>query len=191
MPLKIAVILGSSRPGRAGEGIAQWFLKQTNDYTEAQFEFIDLKEIQLPFLDEPIPPLMQQYQNEHTKKWSETVKKYDGYIVITPEYNHSFPAILKNSFDYVYHEWAKKPIAFVSYGAHAGGARAVEQLRLVAIELQMAPIREQILIPHVWNAMEGDAVKPEQTLGDIPKMMTDLIWWADTLQKGRQTVVRK
>ncbi len=186
MSLKIAVILGSTRPQRAGKGIAQWFMKQTESYSDAQFDLIDLQEVNLPFLDEPVPPLMQQYQNEHTKQWSKTISSYDGYIVITPEYNHSFPAVLKNAFDYIYHEWAKKPMAIVSYGASAGGARAAEQLRLVAIELQMAPIREQILIPQVWSAVENGVVKADHLLGDLPKMMNEMIWWANTLKKGRE-----
>jgi NAD(P)H-dependent FMN reductase len=188
MSLTIAVILGSTRPQRAGEGIAKWFMAQTKNFPEARFEFIDLRDVALPFLDEPVPPLMQQYQNEHTKKWSETVKKYDGYIVVTPEYNHSFPAVLKNAFDYVYHEWAKKPIAFVSYGASSGGSRAVEQLRQVAVELQMAPVREQIMIPMVWSAMDGESVKADRILGDLPRMMQDIIWWAETLKKGRENL---
>lgn len=185
MSLTIGVILGSTRPQRAGAGVAQWFMKQTEVYTDVSFQFIDLIDVNLPFLDEPVPPLMQQYQNEHTKQWSRTISALDGYIVVTPEYNHSFPAVLKNAFDYVYHEWARKPIAFVSYGANAGGARAVEQLRLVAVELQMAPVREQILIPTIWNAMDGDVVKTDHILGDLPKMMTDLFWWANVLKKGR------
>ncbi len=186
MSISIGVILGSTRPQRAGENVAKWFMEQTKEFTDVNFKFIDLAEVNLPFLDEPIPPSSGQYQNEHTKQWSKTIAGLDGYIVITPEYNHSFSAVLKNALDFVYQEWARKPMGFVSYGATAGGARAVEQLRLVAVELQMVPMREQIIIPYIWEAFEDGKMKDGYVKGALKKVMDELTWWATTLKPARE-----
>jgi NAD(P)H-dependent FMN reductase len=185
MSLSIGVILGSSRPGRAGEAVGNWFMAETKKYQDLTFNFFDLAKIQLPMFDEPIPPLMHQYQNDHTKQWAESIDAQDGFIIITPEYNHRFPAVLKNAFDYVNAEWNRKPITYVSYGAISGGLRAVEQLRLVAIELHMVPIREQISIPIIWEAAQDNNVKPEFVKGEMDKMMSDLKWWAEVLKDAR------
>jgi NAD(P)H-dependent FMN reductase len=187
MSINIAVILGSTRPGRAGESVANWFMEQTKTVStkDATFTLIDLKDINLPMLDEPMPPIMHQYTNEHTKKWAETIGSYDGFVVITPEYNRGYPAVLKNAFDFINLEWNKKPIAFVSYGANSGGLRAAEQLRLVTLELQMAPIREQLSIPLIWEAAENNTIKPEKVLGNIEVLFKELIWWGKALKAAR------
>ncbi len=140
--LKIAVIIGSTRPGRVGPQVAQWVMEQAKD-RDATYDLIDLKDVDLPFLDEGAPASMHHYEHEHTKAWSEKIAQYDGFVFVTCEYNHSYPAPLKNAIDYLYEEWNNKSAAFVSYGS-LGGARAVEHLRGVAAELQIADVRQQL-----------------------------------------------
>ncbi|HEY0374701.1 MAG TPA: NAD(P)H-dependent oxidoreductase, partial [Amnibacterium sp.] len=125
--LKIAIILGSTRPGRNGAAVAEWVLGRAGSREGADYELIDLKDFPLPHLDEAMPPSMGQYAGEHTRRWAETIAKYDGFVFVTPEYNHSTSGVLKNAIDYLYGEWNNKAAAFVSYGA-LSGARAVEHL---------------------------------------------------------------
>ena len=139
--LKIAVILGSTRPGRNGAAVARWVLEQASRRTGATYELVDLADFPLPHLDEGMPPSMAQYANAHTKAWSEKIASYDGFIFVTPEYNHSTSGVLKNAIDYLYTEWNNKAAAFVAYGS-VGGARAVEHLRGIASELQLAHVRQ-------------------------------------------------
>ncbi|MFL0411112.1 NADPH-dependent FMN reductase [Microbacterium paludicola] len=140
--LRIAVILGSTRPGRNGKAVADWVMEQAQG-RPATYELIDLAEHPLPLLDEPIPPSQGQYKNEHTKKWAATIAPFDGYVFVTPEYNHSTSGALKNAIDYAYAEWNDKAAAYVGYGS-LGGARAVEHLRAIAAELQIADVRQQL-----------------------------------------------
>jgi NAD(P)H-dependent FMN reductase len=146
---KIAVILGSTRPGRNGEAVAKWFHNLARQRTDAEFELVDLLDYQLPLLDERWPPALGMYQLEHTKRWAAKVAEFDGYVFITGEYNHSIPAALKNAIDFVYAEWNNKAAGFVSYGGD-GGVHAVDNLRLVATELQIATVRTQISL--TWTA---------------------------------------
>lgn len=140
--LKIAIILGSTRPNRNGEAVADWVAKQASSRA-ATYDLIDLRDHPLPHLDEPIPPSMGNYQNDHTKQWAETIAGYDGFVFVTPEYNHATSGVLKNALDYLYAEWNNKACAFVGYGS-LGGARAIENLRQIASELQMAHVRQQV-----------------------------------------------
>jgi NAD(P)H-dependent FMN reductase len=139
---KIAIILGSTRPNRNGEQVADWVAKQASS-RNASYDLVDLRDHPLPILDEPVPPSMGQYQNDHTKAWAEVVDQYDGFVFVTPEYNHSTSAALKNAIDYLYVEWNNKACGFVGYGS-LGGARAIEHLRAIASELQMAHVRQQV-----------------------------------------------
>jgi NAD(P)H-dependent FMN reductase len=141
--LKIAIILGSTRPGRKGKPVADWVVEQAKARTAADYELIDLAEYPLPHLDEAIPPSLGQYGGEHTKVWAEKIRSYDGFVFVTPEYNHSTSGVLKNAIDYLYAEWNNKAAAFVSYGA-LGGARAIEHLRAICSELQIAHVRQQL-----------------------------------------------
>jgi NAD(P)H-dependent FMN reductase len=140
---KIGIILGSTRPGRNGEAVAKWVLEHAEARGDADYELVDLLDFSLPHLDEAIPPSMGQYQNEHTRAWAAKVAEFDGYVFVTPEYNHSTSGALKNAIDFVYAEWNNKAAGFVSYGS-AGGTRAVEHLRLIMAELQVADVRTQV-----------------------------------------------
>ncbi|MFF2503512.1 NADPH-dependent FMN reductase [Streptomyces sp. NPDC058067] len=141
--LKIAVILGSTRPGRNGKAVADWVIDRAGARIGAEYELVDLADWPLPFMDEPLPPSLGQYQGDHTKGWAAKIAEYDGYIFVTPEYNHSIPAVLKNAMDFAYAEWNNKAAAFVAYGG-VGGVRAVEHLRSIASELQLAHVRQQL-----------------------------------------------
>src|SRR5881296_1135486 len=143
--IRIGIILGSTRPNRSGEQVATWVHDLASRRSDAKFELIDLADYPLPHLDEPLPPSMGQYQNTHTHQWAATIASYDGFIFITPEYNHSTSGVLKNALDYLYSEWNNKAMGVVSYGA-VGGARAAEHLRLIAGELQMADVRTNVAL---------------------------------------------
>jgi NAD(P)H-dependent FMN reductase len=188
--MKIQVILGSTRPQRQSEKIGRWVLEQTSRDSALELELIDLKDWPLPFYQEEsgLTSLKGELSIDLAKKWQEKVKEADGYIIVTPEYNHGYSAILKNALDYAYYEWNNKPIAFVSYGGSAGGSRAVEQLRQVAIELQMAPIRDAIHIPAIWASFdeEGKLKDIEMYNEKLDGLIKQLLWWTKALKAARE-----
>ncbi len=136
---RIAIIIGSTRPGRNGESVARWVLEHAEKRDGVEYELVDLAEWNLPHLDEPMPAAAGQYANDHAKAWAAKIAKFDGYLFVTPEYNHSTSGALKNAIDFVGSEWYNKAAGFVSYGVF-GGARAVEHLRLVLSQLQVASV---------------------------------------------------
>src|SRR5437588_6428927 len=138
--LRIAISSGSTRPGRNGESVARWVYEIAQQRSDAEFELIDIKDFNLPLLDEPVPPSLGQYTKEHTKAWAAKIDSFDAYVFVTPEYNHGTSGALKNAIDFLYKEWTNKAAGFVGYGS-ALGARAVEHLRLVLAEVQMATVR--------------------------------------------------
>src|ERR1700730_9676190 len=145
--IRIGILLGSTRPNRNGEQVANWVYDIASRRTDAEFELIDLRDYPLPHLDEPQPASLGQYQNEHTRDWADKIASLDGFVMVTPEYNRSTSGVLKNAIDYLYAEWNNKAVGFVSYGIAVGGARAVEHRRLVCGELQMADVRQQVTLP--------------------------------------------
>ncbi len=185
MNQKIAIIIGSTRPGRAGESIAKWYLDQVKDIDDIKFEIVDLVKVNLPLLDEAIPASQVNYQNDHTKKWAETISSFDAFVWVTPEYNHAAPASLLNAISYVNKEWNRKPLALVSYGS-MGGVRAAEHLRQVAGELQMVDIRPTVMIRDPWVAFDekGD-MRPELVVGSPISQIEDLLWWSKLLKTAR------
>jgi NAD(P)H-dependent FMN reductase len=143
--LKIAIIIGSTRPGRNGEAVPKWVYEAAQKRSDAEFELVDIGDFNLPLLDETVPPSMGQYSKPHTKTWAAKIGSFDGYIFVAPEYNHGISGALKNAIDFLLAEWNNKAAGFVSYGG-AGGGRAVEQLRLVLAELQIATVRNQVTL---------------------------------------------
>jgi NAD(P)H-dependent FMN reductase len=141
--LKVAIIVGSTRPNRVGRIVGDWVATVAEKREDAEFTLIDLLEVGLPLLDEGLPPLTGQYTQQHTRDWAATVAEFDAFLIVTGEYNHSIPAALKNAIDFIHAEWNNKAAGFVSYGADSG-IRAVEQLRNVMAELQVATVREQV-----------------------------------------------
>ena len=152
---KIGIILVSVRDGRVGESVAKHVLELAKTSATVEYNLIDLKEINLPMLNEPYPAVMNNYQYQHTKNWSKIVASYDGFIIVTAEYNHGYPAAIKNALDYLYVEWINKPVAFVAYGYSASGARSIEQLRQVASYLQLKPLWKDVVISLATNSKDG------------------------------------
>ena len=144
--LRIAIIIGSTRPGRNGEAVGKSVYEIAQKRSDAEFELVDIKDFNLPLLDEPAPPIMGQYSKPDTKAWAAKIGSFDAYVFVTPEYNHGISGALKNAIDFLFAEWNNKAAGFVSYGG-ASGARAVEQLRLNLAEVQMATVRLQLLSP--------------------------------------------
>jgi NAD(P)H-dependent FMN reductase len=177
----ILVILGSTRQGRQGEKVARWVMSRLQARSDATFEQADLQELALPFFDSPMGPSYGPVAAE-AHQWAERVGNADAYIFITPEYNHGYPAPLKNAIDHLFHEWAHKPAAIVNYGGFSGGYRAAEQLRQVLIELKMVPVRAQVGIPAVWAAFGEDGDPINAGLEEaLDAMVAELLWWAEAL----------
>ncbi len=191
--LHIGIIIGSTREGRFSEHPAHWLHELGKDHAELNFELIDLRDHTLPFLEGSNNPSQMHgvYPDQQVATWAATIKNLDGYIMVTPEYNHSYSAVLKNALDHISGEFGNKPVAFVSYGS-VGGARAVEQLRLVAVEHQMAPIRNALHIMAPWFLREADGSLKAGALDsyvDAAKgMLAQLAWWTNALRNARQTV---
>lgn len=186
---KIAIILGSTRPGRNGEAVAKWVAEIASRRSDAEFELVDLADYPLPHLDEPTPAAYQSYQNDHTKAWSAIIAGFDGFVFVTPEYNHSTSGVLKNALDYLYNEWNNKAAAFVSYGV-VGGARAVEHLRLVAAELQIATVRTQVAISLITEFEDYSVFKPnDYLLPGVDTMLDQLVSWSKAMETVRSEAV--
>lgn len=184
--MKIKVLTGSTRPGRFNIQPAQWIYEIAKGNKDIEAELVDLQEVGLPFYDEPIPASQGKYANEHTKAWSKKIGEADGFIFVTPEYNHSYSAVLKNAIDYLYSEWNFKPVSFISYGALPGGSRAVEHLRGVAGELKMYDLREQLIIPNYWEHLtDGKYQFTEQQKNTAELMIVSLLFWAKHMKVAR------
>jgi NAD(P)H-dependent FMN reductase len=183
---KIGIILASTRPGRLGEPVAKWVLEIASRRSDASFQLIDLLQHPLPPLDEPIPASAGRYAHDHTKAWAKTIGELDGFVFVTAEYNHSFPASLKNAIDYLYAEWNNKAAGFVSYGS-SGGVRAVEHLRLVLAELQVATVRAQTVLLLATDFVNFREFRPGPTREpSVGTMLDQLVAWAKALRSVRQ-----
>ena len=187
--MRIAVILGSIRKVRRGERVAKWLMSELKNFKDAEFELLDLRDYPLPFFDEVTSPdgLKGKYSTKVANKWAAKIKAADGFIIITPEYNHGPTAVLKNALDYVYNEWNKKPVTFMSYAyGSAAGIRAVEQLRQVTIELQMVPMQAAVHIGHVLETLDEEGNLVKSHLNERLKVvMEQLFWWANALKVAR------
>src|ERR1700682_4430525 len=185
--IKIAIIVGSTRPGRNGEAVAKWVHQVARKRSDAEFELVDVKDFNLPLLDEPLSPIMGQYSKPHTRVWAAKIAGFDAYVFVTPEYNHGIPGALKNAIDFLFAEWNNKAAGFVSYGG-VSGARAVEQLRLVLAEVRMATVRNQVLLSMFTDFENFSIFKPgptkEQSVND---MLDQLIAWGGALKVMRET----
>ena len=183
---KIAIIIGSTRPGRIGQAVGDWIYDQSKDCKDAEFELVDIVDYDLPLLDEPYPPMMNQYTKDHTKKWAEKIGGFDGYILVTPEYNHSTCPALKNAIDYLNVEWNNKAAGFVSYGSE-GGARAVEHLIQVFRELRVATVREQVLLSLYTDFKDMSEFNPDQRHKDeVQALFDNVISWSNALKTIRE-----
>ena len=183
--IKVAIILGSTRPGRNGEAVGQWIHEIAKKRSDADFGFVDIKDFNLPLLDEPISPSMGQYTKEHTKTWSAKIDSFDAYVFVTAEYNHGIPGALKNAIDFLFREWNNKVAGFVSYGS-AGGVRAVEQLRLVMAELKVATVRSQVQLSLFTDFENFTKFKPAPFQEKAVNTMVDeVVAWGGALKTLR------
>jgi NAD(P)H-dependent FMN reductase len=170
----LGIIIASTRPGRIGLPVADWFIAAAREHGGFEITVLDLAEINLPFVDEPSHPRLRAYTHEHTKRWSAIVDGIDAFVLIMPEYNYGFTAPLKNALDYLHHEWAYKPVGLVSYGGVAAGTRAAQQIKQVVTALRMFPLFEAVSIPFVANFLDDDGrVQPNETMVQAAKMMLD------------------
>jgi NAD(P)H-dependent FMN reductase len=161
----LTIIVASTRPGRAGLAISQWFAARAKDHGGFDVTVVDLAELRLPLLDEPHHPRLRRYTKQHTKDWSAIVEAADAVVIVTPEYNYGYPASVKNAIDYLHHEWGYKPVGFVSYGGVAAGTRAVQQLKQVVTTLRMFPVVESVNIPFYTQFLDEEgAVQPNEVM---------------------------
>ncbi|MFC5846871.1 NADPH-dependent FMN reductase [Deinococcus petrolearius] len=186
--VKIAIIIGSTREGRFADKPAAWLRGIVSRRSDAEYEFVDLRDFPMPFFDEVASNAYAPSQNEVAVRWQRKLAEFDGYVFITAEYNHAPTGVLKNALDYAYPEWNRKPAAFVGYGS-VGAARAIEQLRQIAVELQMAPVRTGV---HIQGAdffaawQQGLALEDMAHLQpNVQAMLDDLLWWAVALKTAR------
>jgi NAD(P)H-dependent FMN reductase len=170
----LTIIVGSTRPGRAGAPIAEWFAARAKDHGGFDVTVVDLAELGLPLLDEPNHPRLGQYTQQHTKDWSAIVDASDAFVIVTPEYNYGYPASVKNAIDYLHQEWRDKPIGFVSYGGVAAGTRAVQQLKQVVTTLRMLPVFDSVNIPFHNQFLDSNGVfQPNAVLEQAAEAMLD------------------
>lgn len=191
---KIGIVMSTTREGRFGEKAAKWILDAAQSRGDLDVELIDLRDYPMPFFEELASPAYVPPANAVARKWAEKVQNLDGFIFVTAEYNRAPPAVLKNALDYAYNEFNRKPAAFVGYGG-VGGARAVEQLRLICVELQMAPTRTGV---HIAGADFMGLWQQGKSFADMSHldqsadgMLNELLWWAKALKTARDATARE
>jgi NAD(P)H-dependent FMN reductase len=188
---RIQIILGTDRDGRFSEKVGAWLMDRLEKRSDLHVELVDLRDYPLPFYDQPVPPAYgQRNYAPEVARWARKIEDADGYVLVTAEYNHGYPAVLKNALDHAFPEFNRKPAAFVGYG-NVGGARAIEQLRLVSVELEMAPLRHAVhILPDVMRGVIG-APHPNNpelfaSLDErLDRLAADLAWWASALNRAR------
>jgi NAD(P)H-dependent FMN reductase len=186
-PLRLMVVIASTRPGRVGLPIGQWFSERARAHGGFEVSVIDLAELALPFMDEPNHPRLRLYTHQHTKEWSALVDAADAFVFVSPEYNYGLTAPLKNAIDYLSQEWAYKPVGFVSYGGISGGTRAVQMLKQVVTTLKMMPLTEAVNIPFVARLFDADhRLRPTEDMEAAASgLLNELARWATALRAMR------
>jgi NAD(P)H-dependent FMN reductase len=185
----LAIIIASTRAGRAGGPVADWFFGRARGHGKFEVDLIDLKQVNLPLLDEPHHPRLQQYEHEHTKRWSDRIQRTDAFVFVTPEYNYGPSPALLNALDYLYKEWNYKAAGFVSYGGISGGLRAVQITKQVVSTLKMVPLVEAVAVPFFARRIENDAFKSDDALDkSAATMLDELARWNAALTVLRTPV---
>ena len=187
---RLTIIIGSTRPGRAGLPIAEWFADRARRHGGFDIDVVDLAELQLPMLDEPNHPRLRQYIHRHTKDWSAQVDASDAFVIVTPEYNHGYSAAVKNAIDYLHHEWKYKPVGFVSYGGVAAGTRAMQQLKQVVTAVRMLPVTDAVNIPFHTQFLDDEGrVQANETMEQAADALLDeLVRVQEALRPLREPV---
>jgi NAD(P)H-dependent FMN reductase len=186
--MQLQVFVCSTRPARRAPLVAAWFVEQAQAHGRFDVEVVDLAAVGLPLFDEPRHPRLRQYEHEHTKAWSATVTRADAFVFVTPEYDHGTPAPLVNALDYLVHEWAYKPVGFVSYGGVSAGTRGVQMTKQLVVTLKMMPMFETVAIPfftRYFNADTGAFDPGEEQAKAASVMLDELLRWAGALRPLR------
>jgi len=183
----LEIVIASTRPGRVGLPVGDWFHERALVHGGFAIEIVDLALVDLPLLDEPNHPRLRQYVHQHTKDWSATIERADAFVFVMPEYNYGFNAPLKNALDYLHAEWAYKPVGFVSYGGLAAGTRAVQMLKQVVTSLKMVPLMEAVNIPFVTQLLDEQKRLPSNETIEraAAKMLDELGRWTSALEPLR------
>jgi len=186
--LQLHIIIVSTRPGRAGLPVADWFVAQATRHGKFAIEVIDLAKVGLPLFDEPRHPRLRQYEHEHTRALSRTIDRADAFVFVTPEYNYGAPPSLVNALDFLVHEWAYKPVGFVSYGGVSGGTRSVQMAKQIVTALKMMPMFEAVVLPFFAQLIDKETgvFAPPKIQDDAAVTMLDeLLKWATALKVMR------
>jgi NAD(P)H-dependent FMN reductase len=184
--IRVGIVIGSTRPGRNAEQVALWVQEQARKRSDAQFELVDIKDYNLPLLDEPLPPSMGKYSKPHTKNWAQKIASLDAFVFVAPEYNHGMTGALKNAIDFLYAEWNNKAAGFVSFGG-AGGARAAEQLRTVMGEVQVADVRQQVMFSFYTDFENFSVLKPTPAHeAALATLLDQLVAWGGAMKVLRE-----
>lgn len=184
---RLHTVIASTRPGRKGAAVGQWFHEFAGHHGKFETALVDLAEFNLPLLDEPAHPRLRQYEHEHTKAWSASVEAADAFVFVTPEYNYGPPASLINALDFLYSEWNYKPVGFVSYGGVSGGLRSVQMTKQIVTTLKMVPLVEAVPIPFFSQHIDdtGTFVPAEIHEKSATEMLDELLRWAEALKPLR------
>ncbi|HEX7045213.1 MAG TPA: NAD(P)H-dependent oxidoreductase [Burkholderiales bacterium] len=184
--IRVGIIIGSTRPGRKAEDVARWVHGIASRRGDAEYELVDIKDYNLPLLDEPVPPSMGQYSKPHTKAWAAKIASFDAFVFVTPEYNHGISGALKNAIDFLFAEWNDKAAGFVGYGS-AGGARAIESLRLVMGEIKVADVRQSVLLSLFTDFENMSAFRPAPVQEKaVNTMLEEVVAWGTALKSVRE-----
>jgi NAD(P)H-dependent FMN reductase len=181
---KLLTVIASTRPGRVGLPVAQWFHERAAEHGGFELQMVDLAEFRLPLLDEPHHPRLQKYTKDHTREWSAIVGAADAFVFVTAEYNHGYPAPLKNAIDYLHHEWSHKPLGFVSYGGVGAGTRAVQQLKPVMLSVRCLPIVPAVYIPFVAEKVSDGVLHDNDVMRQAVVEMLDELSAIQAALKG-------
>lgn len=186
--IKVGIIIGSKRPVRKAESVAHWVYEIAARRSDAEFEVVDIEDFNLPLLDEPVPAIMGRYSQRHSRAWARRIESLDAFVFVTPEYNHATTGALKNAIDFLYREWNNKVAGFVAYGG-SGGVRAVEKLRLVLAELQVATVRAQVglSVRTDWEAFTTFKPNPQHE-SSLNTMLDQVVAWGEALKRVRADV---
>lgn len=184
---QLRIIITSTRPGRKSPDFANWILEEAKKHPQFEAKIIDLAEVNLPFFDEPLHPVMRKYEHQHTKDWSAMVDKADAFIFVTPEYNYGFTGVFKNAIDYLHHEWKHKPAGILSYGGASAGTRAAQMMKQVLTTLSIMPLNEAVSVPMFPQFFNDEGIFiPNETLEkSAAAMLTALVKWTKAMKELR------
>jgi NAD(P)H-dependent FMN reductase len=187
MAPKLQILIASTREQRGGTAVAEWFVEEVKKHGKFELQVVDLKEVNLPLLDEPHHPVLRRYEHEHTKAWSRTVAAADAFVFVLPEYNYGMPPALLNALDYLVHEWNYKPAGFVSYGGVSGGTRSVQMTKQVLTTLKVVPLPEAVVFPFFNKSIGADKKFDPGEAAQKPAMvmLDELLRWTDALRSLR------